>query len=122
MIYEDAEERYRNVQGIGRRILEDALRVIYPGSHFAGDKGELRVVDLLPNQERCEVVAVPKGVSTPTLSQLSSDGAQRYFAHGVKAGTVQVTHKEGVVTMRNGLIKLEIKDGRIASVYDEQEG
>ena len=76
MIYEDAEERYRNVQAIGRCILEDALKVLHPG------KGDMQVVDLVPNQQRPSVVTAAPGDSTPTLSQLSADGSQRFYVHG----------------------------------------
>lgn len=86
MIYEDAEERYRNVQAIGSRILEDSLKILHPG------KGHLHVVDLLPNQERPSVIDAAPGDSTPTLSQLSADGKKRFYVHskaGGESGHVQ---------------------------------
>lgn len=122
MIYEDAEERYANVQRLGNQVLEDALKVLYPGSkRDLTNAAQLHVVDLVG--PRREVLAIPARISSPSMSQLSLDGSQRYFVHGpAYAGHVGVTMVDGVTTMQSDSVRMQITDGRISSIYDVKEG
>lgn len=61
MIYEDAEERYANVQKIGAEVLKSAYDVLYPCSKAIeeGISGmDLFAINTLPGVPRLEVMEV----------------------------------------------------------------
>jgi hypothetical protein len=61
MIYEDAEERYANVQKIGAEVLKSAYDVLYLGSKAVEEGGpgsELFAINTLPGVSRLEVMEV----------------------------------------------------------------
>lgn len=57
MIYEDAEERYANVQKLGGDVLESAYAVLYPPAL----DGEVVAINPLPGMPRVEVVRGDNG-------------------------------------------------------------
>lgn len=75
MIYEDAEERYANVQNLGEEILKSAYAVLYPHSVSLGSNakaGGVIAINTLPGVPRCEVMevdAVHKGLHTQRGSE-----------------------------------------------------
>ncbi|KAI9633630.1 alpha-mannosidase [Dioszegia hungarica] len=132
MIYEDAEERYANVQKIGAEVLKSAYDVLYPGSKAIeeGISGmDLFAINTLPGVPRLEVMEVAGKAGVVAQRGASGKGYVLVQAQdglgNVKAldGSVQGVKVQQIgesLIMSNGTLKMEMKEGRIVSVYDAQ--
>lgn len=131
MIYQDAEERYANVQRIGQEVLKSAYSVLYPGSTETLDSGRLVAMNPLLTDRR-EVVAI-NGAGRHKYKDarkeyilMDTKGETGLDVPGVKGayGLIKLTIVEelaGCMVMTNGNLRMEMKDGRIVSIYDKLE-
>jgi alpha-mannosidase len=82
MIYEDAEERYANVQELGREVLESAYVVLYPGSAIL--------------QAACSDLIAVNTLPVPRLEVMEVDPKLRFdMQRGSEAGYVLVDAQSG---------------------------
>ncbi|KAI0270408.1 alpha-mannosidase [Gloeopeniophorella convolvens] len=142
MVYDDAEVLYSEVRTSTEALLDDALRVLYPGSSPLPSSSPLPEgsVTLFAHNTtpfaRREIVRVPAGHAAAV--QAASDGSAGYAVLEGGAGgglvlPVQINaadlgdgatvHSAGGdhVVLGNNLARLVVSGGRITSLYDVQQ-
>ncbi|OWZ80875.1 alpha-mannosidase [Cryptococcus neoformans Bt85] len=144
MIYEDAEKKYAALHSSITGILNEANSILFKQStpldfpSPAEVQGQVFAINTIPNYSRREVVEVHLGKGATGLRQVSAqvtddgkkgwllmstenNGGMVALPKGVYASprVTIVLGKDDVAVMSNDNISLQIKDGRIASIYDK---
>ena len=136
-MYDDVWAKHRKVLEIGTRLLEGAYRVLYPGTHAIPEDGfapiytadQINVVNPTPHIERQELVPIKCGKKGSLWHQYEGKTSTGYLladhrgvSDRVAPGGFVSVNQQDVATcqLANSTVKLQIKDGRIVSLFDEQ--